>query len=249
MIGRGSAERAKRPRKLVLTFIASLINFSGLLLTLEAFGARRLWTELQFAGLFGLIEIATGMANLYGANFWFIFDEVPAGGRSFRLPLRELSFHRDGLVRMAAGGVLLAISAAAAGVTSQSLMLVPAVLLLAVAMFGLSGAFARISLTWPTQDIVKLTAEWHGQVRDITPLSISSSFLQLWWTLLALPVVAVLPHKELFHPEIWPSPHLIGVLIGFAVVCLGLFIATWHGRLGWRSAASQPVEEPVPSQA
>src|SRR5689334_11954293 len=61
--GRDSAERSRRPRKLALTFIASFVNFGGLLITLEAFGARELWSEYQFAGLFGLIEIATGLAN------------------------------------------------------------------------------------------------------------------------------------------------------------------------------------------
>src|SRR5262249_23773642 len=64
-------ERRPRPlRGLVLTFLLSGLNLIGAFLTLLALGGLGGWSRSPFIGLFGVLEMATGLAMIIAPNIW-----------------------------------------------------------------------------------------------------------------------------------------------------------------------------------
>ncbi|MCK9517629.1 MAG: hypothetical protein M0R74_01185 [Dehalococcoidia bacterium] len=64
-------------RGLALGLTLSVVNLLGVFLTIVAFGGLGEWTRAQFAGLFGLIEVATGAAFVIGPNIWRLAHSHP----------------------------------------------------------------------------------------------------------------------------------------------------------------------------
>jgi hypothetical protein len=57
-------------RGLVLVFVLSFMNLVGVLLTATVLGGIAPWTRWQFIGLFGVVEVASGLANVLSPNIW-----------------------------------------------------------------------------------------------------------------------------------------------------------------------------------
>ena len=55
-------------RGLVLVFLLSFLNLVGLIVTVTALGGAAPWSRWQFVGLFGVIEAASGLANVITPN-------------------------------------------------------------------------------------------------------------------------------------------------------------------------------------
>ena len=66
-----AANRRKRVfRGLFLTFTLSFVNLVGIIFTLTALGGLAPWSRSQFIGAFGVLEAASGIANVLSPNVW-----------------------------------------------------------------------------------------------------------------------------------------------------------------------------------
>ena len=91
--------RAKRGsgrafRGLALVFLLSFLNLIGLFLTVTALGGVAPWSRWQFIGAFGVLEAASGLANVISPNIW-------------RLPIAELQTSERTDVKLAGSALLL----------------------------------------------------------------------------------------------------------------------------------------------
>ena len=57
-------------RGLFLTFTLSFVNLVGIIFTLSALGGLAPWSPWQFVGAFGVLEAASGLANVISPNIW-----------------------------------------------------------------------------------------------------------------------------------------------------------------------------------
>jgi len=89
---RGSAGRAFRG--LVPVFLLSFVNLVGIIFTVTALGGPAPWSRWQFVGAFGVVEAASGLANVISPNIW-------------RLPVAELQTSGRTNVKLAASALLL----------------------------------------------------------------------------------------------------------------------------------------------
>ena len=78
---------------LFLVFVLSFLSLAGVLLTVTALGGADPWSSWQFIGLFGLIEMASGLGNVIVPNIW-------------RLPVAEVQTRRDTEIKLAASTIL-----------------------------------------------------------------------------------------------------------------------------------------------
>src|SRR6185312_23811 len=79
---------------LALVFALSFVNLVGILVTATALGGIAPWTRWQFIGMFGVVELASGLANILSPNIW-------------RLPVAELRTSKRTDVKLAASALLL----------------------------------------------------------------------------------------------------------------------------------------------
>src|SRR4029450_1467504 len=69
---------SERPfRGLALVFLLTFVNLIGVIVTAAALGGLAPWSRWQFIGMFGVLEAASGLANVISPNIW-------------RLPIAEL---------------------------------------------------------------------------------------------------------------------------------------------------------------
>ena len=97
-------------RGLVATFVLPFVNLVGAFVALSLLGGIEPWTDRQFVGLFGLIELSMGLAYFFAPNVW-------------RLPVAEANTKRTD-VRLAASTVLIPHWIAAAKAIGGAIMLV-----------------------------------------------------------------------------------------------------------------------------
>jgi hypothetical protein len=136
----------------------------------------------------------------------------------------------EGIARALAGLTLLTWAGYEAGLSAATLWFVPDTLLLIIALFCFSGVLARLSIAWPELDIIHLKVHWLNKDMELPPLSITTSFLQLWLTVAALPIVAAVSPDVLFQPELAPSRD-VGIVCGLlALVTFALFMACWRNE-------------------
>jgi hypothetical protein len=228
--GRGRAFRG-----LALVFALSLLNLVGLILTITALGGTEPWTRWQFVGVFGLVEAASGLANVVSPNIWRLpIAELETGRRTpVRLAASAMLLpHWGGLARFAAGATCLAVAGWQEGVAAATVLLVPFVVLLAFAVVALSALLARAGVARPDQDVVQLVVRWGGRERELQPLSIGASVLQFLLSIATIPIAKGLPPTILFGPELAPSGWaLLAALVGAVVLAVAV-AAVWRGRTG-----------------
>ena len=104
------------------------MNLVGIIFTVTALGGPAPWSRWQFVGAFGVIEAASGLANVISPNIWRLpVAELQTSGRTdVKLAASALLLpHWGGLARFAAGLVCLGLSAWQEGLGAASLGLVP----------------------------------------------------------------------------------------------------------------------------
>ena len=161
-------------RGLFLVFLLSFVNLVGLILTATALGGLAPWTRWQFIGLYGVIETASGLANIITPNVWRLpVAELQTNRRTeVKLAMSALLLpHWGGLVRCVAGLACLAIAAWQAGLGPASALLAPFVLLLAWSIVAVSAALARAGIARPEIDVLQFVVRWAGREKELTPLS------------------------------------------------------------------------------
>jgi hypothetical protein len=241
----GGSGRGRAFRGLALVFALSFLNLVGLILTVTALGGTEPWTSWQFVGVFGIIEAASGLANVVSPNIWRLpIAELETGRRTpVRLAASAMLLpHWGGLARFAAGAVCLGVAAWHEGLAPASLLLVPLILALAWCVVAVSALLARAGVARPDVDVVQFVVRWGGRERELQPLSIGASVIQFLLSIATIPVAKGLPPSILFGPELAPSAAALTVTLVAAFVLAGAVAVAWRGRLGVAAPRAQQRE-------
>jgi len=244
--GRGETTGASRAfRGLVLVFLLSFFNLVGLIVTATALGGLAPWSRWQFIGVFGVLEVASGLANVISPNIWRLpvaelttseRTDVKLAGSALLLP------HWGGLARCAAGLVCLGGAAWEDGLGPASAGLVPFVAALAWSILAVSAVLARAGVARPDIDVFQLVVRWGGREKELRPVSIGAAALQFVLTIVTLPAVKLLPPSVLYQPELGPSLGALLLALGLSAVLLALVYVLWSGRIDWSAPREQQRE-------
>jgi hypothetical protein len=221
-------------RGLVLVFLLSFFNLIGLIVTATALGGLAPWSRWQFIGAFGVLEAASGLANVISPNIWRLpvaelgtgeRTDVKLAGSALLLP------HWGGLARCAAGVVCLGAAAWEEGLGLASAGLVPFVLALAWLVLAISALLARAGVARPDLDVFQVVVRWGGREKALHPISISAATFQFVLTIVTLPAVKLLPPSVLYQPEPGPSLQALLVALALSAVLLAAVYVLWAGRI------------------
>jgi hypothetical protein len=240
-----SPGRGRAFRGLTLVFFLSFLNLAGVILTVAALGGVAPWTRWQFIGLFGLIEMASGLANVITPNIWRLpvaelqtseRTEVRFAASTLLLP------HWGGLARCAAGLVCLILAAWQEGVGPATVGLVPLLLALASIVVAVSAVLAWAGVERPDVDVVQFVVRWGGKERELPPLSIGASVLQFFLGIATIPAVKLLPPSALYQPELGPSAEALLISFAVSAALAALVYALWSDRIDVRAPSEQQRE-------
>jgi hypothetical protein len=221
------------------------VNLVGLILTMTALGGLAPWTRWQFVGAFGVIEAASGLANIITPNIWRLpIAELETSSRTeLKLtPSVVLLPHWGGLARCAAGVVCVGLSAWKTGLGPASMLLVPFVALLAWSIVAISAALARAGIARPDIDVVQLVVRWKRNERELTPLSLGAAVFQFLLAIVTIPAVKLFSPSVLFQPEIGPSPEALLGTLAISAALLGFVYWLWSDRLQLEAPRDQQRE-------
>ena len=226
-------------------FVLSFMNLTGVLLTATLLGGIEPWSAWQFVGMFGVVEAASGLANVVSPNVWRLpIAELQTSRRTdVKLAASALLLpHWGGLARAAAGAACVAIAAWHEGVAPSSVLLVPFGLALAWAVLAISAAVARLGVAYPERDVVQFVVRWGRQEKELVPLSLGASVLQFLLSVVTLPIAKLCPPGVLYQPAIAPSP--AALLFGFALAALssGVAYLAWADRIALDAPKEQQRE-------
>lgn len=245
LLTRLAGDRGRAFRGLFLVFTLSFLNLLGLIVTAIGLGGLEPWSRWQFIGAFGVIEAASGLANVLSPNLWRLpvaqlqtseRTDVRLAGSTLLLP------HWGGLARFAAGLVCIALAAWDAGVSAASIALVPFVLALAWWVLGISAVLARAGVARPDVDVVQLVIRWRRRERELPPISLGASVFQFLVSIATLPAVKVLSPSVLYEPELGPSRGALLLAVAVSAVLALLVFLLWAGRIEVRAPAEQQRE-------
>jgi hypothetical protein len=214
-------------------------------LTLTALGGLALWSRWQFIGAFGVLEAASGLANVVTPNIWRLpIAELHTRERTeVKLAGSALLRPRWGaLARCAAGSVLLGLAAWREGLGASSALLLPFALALAAWIVAVSAALARPAVARPEIDVVELVVRWGGRAREMPPISLTAAFLQFVLAVATVPVAKLLPPTVLYQPELGPSSNALLAVLAGAVLLAALAYLLWWGRIEARASPEQQRE-------
>ena len=226
-------------------FLLSFVNLVGLILTITALGGLAPWTRWQFVGAFGVIEAASGLANVITPNLWRLpIAELETSSRTeLKLaPSVVLLPHWGGLARCVAGVVCIGFAAWKTGLGPSSMLLVPFVLLLAWSVVAISAAAARAGVARPDIDVVQLVVRWKRTEYELAPLSIGAAVFQFLLAVVTIPAVKLFSPSVLYQPEIGPSPEALLGALAISAALLGLVYWLWSDRLTLEAPRDQQRE-------
>ena len=226
-------------------FLLTFVNLVGLILTMTALGGLAPWTRWQFVGAFGVVEAASGLANVITPNIW-------------RLPIAELETsrrtdvklatsavllpHWGGLARCVAGVVCIGLAAWKTGVGPASILLVPFVSLLAWLVVAISAALARGGIARPDIDVFQFVVRWRNGEHELTPISLGAAVFQFLLAIITIPAVKLFPPSVLYQPEIGPSLETLLATAALAVALLVLVYWLWSDRIEMQAPREQQRE-------
>lgn len=237
--------RGRAFRGLALVFVLSFMNLVGVLLTATVLGGIAPWSRWQFIGMFGVVEVASGLANVFSPNVWRLpIAELQTSERTqVKLAASALLLpHWGGLARGAAGLVCVALAGWQEGVAPVTLLLVPFVLALAWLVLALSAALARAGVAHPELDVVQFVVRLGRSETELAPISIGASVLQFLLSIVTLPVAKLLPPSVLYQPAIGPSAAalLVTLLVSGASGVVAYLV--WSDRVVLRASREQQRE-------
>lgn len=247
MQARGENERGsgRAFRGLAIVFVLSFLNLVGVIITATALGGIAPWSRWQFIGVYGVLEAASGLANVISPNIWRLpIAELQTSRRTnVRLAASALLLpHWGGLARFAAGLVLIALTAWQVGLGPASVALVPFVLALAWVVIGISALLARAGVARPDLDVVQFVVRWGRREKEMTPISIGAAVFQFLLGILTIPVVKLLPPSVLYQPELAPSVEALVITLAVSAGLLVLVYLMWFGRVDVEAPAEQQRE-------
>jgi hypothetical protein len=232
-------------RGLALVFLLSFVNLVGVIVTAAALGGIEPWSGWQFVGAFGVIEAASGLANVISPNIWRLPVAELQTSRSTDVRLAASALwlpHWGGLARFGAGLVCLALAAWHDGLGPASLGLVPFVLAIAWSILALSAILARAGVARPDLDVFQLVVRWGRREKEAPPVSIGASVLQFILSIVTIPAVKLLPPSVLYQPELGPSRGALLAALGVSVALAMLTWLLWAGRIELDATREQQRE-------
>ena len=232
-------------RGLVATFVLSFVNLIGGFLALNLLGGLEPWTDRQFVGIFGLIELSVGLGYLFAPNTW-------------RLPVAEANTSDRTKIRLAAstiliphwiaaakalGGAVMLGYAATEGIGLATLGLPLAVVFITIAFLALSVIVARLGVARPDLDVIFVTIRRPGgKAHELPGVTITGMTMQLLSNFGVFPAVELLKPGTLYRPELGPSPELL-LATGAAAALLSVVAwLAWRGRITMRAPREQERE-------
>jgi hypothetical protein len=240
-----AASRGRAFRGLALTFVLSFVNLFGVIVTLTAIGGLAPWSRWQFAGFFGLVEAASGLANVLSPNLW----RLPVAAldtderRQTKLAASTILIpHWAALARCAAGSVLIGVAAWHEGLSPASVAVLLVIAALAWLILVISAAVARVAIVRPEVDVVQFAVRWRGRNRELRPVSITASMLQFLLSIATVPAAALLDPSSFYQPEFAPSRWAVLTLLTVSVALTASAYFLWSGRLARRAPAEQQKE-------
>ena len=242
---RSSPGTGRAFRGLALVFLLSFVNLVGVIVTVTALGGVAPWSRWQFVGMYGVLEVGSGLANVISPNVWRLpvaelqtsrRTDVALAASAMLLP------HWGGLARAGAGLVLIALAAWQEGVGLATVGLVPFVLALAFAILALSAVLAWLGVARPDIDVVQFVVRWGLREKELPPISIGASVLQFVLAIATIPAVKIFPPSVLYQPEIGPSTGALLAMFGASAALGGIAFLLWSGRIEWRAPAEQQRE-------
>ena len=240
-------------RGLGLGLTLSAVNFVGMFLTLMLLGGIGEWTGTQFAGIFGLFEIGTGIAFLFCPNVWRMPTIAASDETNQRVELAASAVfhpHWAGGAKSIAGLLMVGFAGYQEGFAWLSAGLVVFAILVAAFTLGLSVLFARFGVAKPQHDVVQFVIR--RARRDevaIPPMSISSAILQIIFGTFTLPAIKLVDPDAFFRPEFAASSTVLLVSAAGTAVVVAAAILAWHDRLRIQARPRQQelTEEPPES--
>lgn len=233
-------------RGLALGLSLSAINLAGAAVALWSFGGFSGWSQAQFIGLFGVLEIATGAVSIFGPNIWRLpVAQAQTSPRTdVRLALSTILIpHLAASAKLIAGLAMVVYALAEEGASPASAGLVALSGLLAIAISAGTLALARIGVEWPTVDVWSLTIHRAGHEDLPLPAFSLTSLLALFLINIGIfPAVKLLPPGVLYQPEMAPSAAVLAWTGAIAVALVAGALAAWHGRLSLRAPREQQRE-------
>ena len=212
---------------------------------MTALGGLAPWTRWQFVGAFGVIEAASGLANVITPNIWRLPIAELETSRRTELKLTPsvvLLPHWGGLARSAAGVVCIGLAAWKTGLGPASVLLVPFVLLLAWSIVAISTALARGGIARPDIDVVQLVVRWKSGEHELTPVSLGAAVFQFLLAIVTIPAVKLFSPSVLYQPEIGPSAEALLGALAISLALLGLVYWLWSDRLERKAPRDQQRE-------
>ncbi len=242
----GALQRSGRAfRGLALVFALSFLNLLGVLLTAAVLGGIAPWSGWQFIGMFGVVEVASGLANVLSPNIWRLpIAELQTSERTnVKLAASALLLpHWGGLARAAAGLVCMALAAWQEGIAPVTVLLIPFVLALAWLVLALSAVFARLGVAYPELDVVQFVVRLGRNEKELEPISIGASVLQFVLSIATLPIAKLLPPSVLYQPAFGPSASALLLALVTSGSATAFTYRIWAGRVAVRAAREQQRE-------
>lgn len=258
----GSADRtfgdwretlARRPaplraiRGLTLGLALSGLNLLGGFLAIMALGGLGEWSGWQFIGLFGVIEVGTGLAFIVGPNIWRLpVAEANTSDRTkISLAANTLLIpHWAAGAKASAGIVLVVLAAWYEGVTFASAGVVLFALLVVATTVSVSLLFARWGVARPDLDVVFVEIRRPGRGAYALPgFSLGAITVQFLLNIGVFPAVKLLPPSVLYRSAIAPSAAVLGVAFAIAAVTWAAALWAWRGRITSRAPEEQRREQ------
>jgi len=237
--------RRRAFRGLALVFVLSFLNLVGVFLTATALGGLTPWSRWQFIGLYGVIETASGLANVVSPNIWRLpIAELETSRRTdVKLaPSVLLIPHWGGLARTAAGLISLTAAAWQEGIGVASLSLIPLVVALAWSILGVSAVLARLGVARPDHDVVQFVVRLGRREKELAPISIGASTFQFLLGIATIPAVKLFSPSVLYQPEIAASESALVIALAVSLALVALVYVLWSTRVELRAPPEQQRE-------
>jgi hypothetical protein len=187
-----------------------------------------------------------GLAFIVGPNIWRLpvaEANTPSETR-VKLALDTLLVPQWGAGAKVAAGLLMVLCAIVVeGWTTATFVLIPVVLLVALAVLAFSLAVARFGITRPDLDVVSLVIRRPGHLdRELKPISLGAMFIQLIAEIGVFPLVKLTHPSILYRPELVPSPSLTAIVAVVTATLSGLALLLWKGRFAIHAPSAQQAE-------
>jgi hypothetical protein len=237
--------RRRAFRGLALVFVLSFLNLLGVILTAAALGGLAPWSRWQFVGLYGVLELASGLSNVISPNIWRLPIAQLQTGEPTDVKLAASTLllpHWGGLARALAGLVSLTLAAWHEGVGPATLSLVPFVLAVAWSILALSAVLAWAGVKRPDIDVVQFVVRWGRREKELAPISIGASVLQFLLGIATIPAVKLFAPSLLYQPEIAASEEALLLVLAVSVALSAVVYVLWSDRIELHAPAEQQRE-------